>query len=64
LPAPVLADELRRQAPCALVRVQADAAAAVRGWFRDPAAPETAVICGSFYLAAQALNILNGGRHG
>ena len=67
LPAAVLADELRRQSPRASVRVEADAAAAVRGWLSDPAAPKTAVVCGSFYLAAEALNILvrkaRGGSH-
>jgi dihydrofolate synthase/folylpolyglutamate synthase len=63
LPAAVLADELRRQAPHASVRVEAGAAAAVRGWLSDPGAPKTAVVCGSFYLAAEALKILNGGRH-
>jgi dihydrofolate synthase/folylpolyglutamate synthase len=63
LPAAVLAEELRRQAPRAAIRVEADAAAAVRGWLADPAAPKTAVVCGSFYLAAAALKILNGDSH-
>jgi dihydrofolate synthase/folylpolyglutamate synthase len=63
LPAAALADELRRQAPRASVRIEAEAAAAVRGWLRDPAAPRTAVVCGSFYLAAEALKIMNGGSH-
>ena len=63
LPAAVLADELRRQSPRASVRVEPEAAAAVRVWLRDPAAPKTAVVCGSFYLAAEALRILNGESH-
>ena len=66
LPAAVLADELRRQAPRASVQVQAEAGAAVRDWLSDPAAPRTAVVCGSFYLAAEALRILReaqGGGH-
>ncbi|MCX5795674.1 MAG: bifunctional folylpolyglutamate synthase/dihydrofolate synthase [Elusimicrobia bacterium] len=66
LPAAALADELRRQAPRASVQVEAEAAAAVRGWLCDPAAPRTAVVCGSFYLAAEALRIIGkapGGGH-
>jgi dihydrofolate synthase/folylpolyglutamate synthase len=63
LPAAMLADELRRQAPRASVRVEAEAAAALRAWLCDPAAPRTAVVCGSFYLAAEALKIFNGESH-
>jgi dihydrofolate synthase/folylpolyglutamate synthase len=63
LPAAQLAEELRRQAPRASVRVCSRADAAVRGWLSDPAAPKTAVVCGSFYLAAEALAVLKGGGH-
>ena len=63
LPAAELARELRRQAPAAAVRTAAGTGAALRGWLRDPSAPKTAVVCGSFYLAAEALKTLQGGRH-
>jgi dihydrofolate synthase/folylpolyglutamate synthase len=63
LPAAELARELRRQAPDAAVRTAAGTAAALRGWLREPSAPKTAVVCGSFYLAAEALRALEGGRH-
>ena len=39
-------------------------ASAVGAWLRDSSAPRTAVVCGSFYLAAEALKVLHGGRHG
>ena len=63
LPAAELARELRRQAPDAAVRTAAGTGAALRSWLRDPSAPKTAVVCGSFYLAAEALRALEGGRH-
>ena len=63
LAADELARELRLQAPRSAVRVEADAGKALRGWLRDPAAPRVAVICGSFYLAGEALRALRGGRH-
>ena len=52
LPAAQLAREVRRQAPAAAVREMPDARQAVREWLGDPCAPKTAVVCGSFYLAA------------
>ena len=57
-PAGALAAELRRQAPRAAVRTVADAASALRQWRTDPAAPRTALVCGSFYLAAEAIAAL------
>jgi len=56
-----LGRELRRQAPAALVRETEDPAAALRAWLADPAAPRTAVVCGSFYLAGAALAALRAG---
>ena len=61
LPAAALAAELRRQSPRAVVRVTPDPAQALRDWLRTPTAPETAVVCGSFYLAGAALKTLRGG---
>lgn len=58
-----LAQEIRRQAPAAAVRETADARQAVRDWLGDPGAPKTAVICGSFYLAALCAPVC-GGRDG
>jgi len=58
LSAAELAAQLRRLAPRAATREAGSAEAAVRGWLADAAAPSTAVVCGSFYLAAAALKAL------
>ncbi|MBI5239208.1 MAG: bifunctional folylpolyglutamate synthase/dihydrofolate synthase [Elusimicrobia bacterium] len=63
LPAARRAEEIRRQAPAAAVRTAPKTGAALRRWLKDPAAPRTAVVCGSFYLAAEALRALQGGGH-
>ncbi|MDD5655873.1 MAG: bifunctional folylpolyglutamate synthase/dihydrofolate synthase [Elusimicrobia bacterium] len=63
LPARSLARELARQAPRARVREFPGAAAALRRWLREPSAPRTAVVCGSFYLAGPAAGICDGGSH-
>ncbi|MDE2040403.1 MAG: bifunctional folylpolyglutamate synthase/dihydrofolate synthase [Elusimicrobia bacterium] len=58
LPAEKLARLLRKAAPRARVSVEPDAARALRGWRRRRDLP-TAVVCGSFYLAASALKSLS-----
>ncbi len=64
LAAAELAREIQRQAPAAMVRETADVRQAMREWLADPQTPKTAMICGSFYLAAQARCVLAMKRRG
>ncbi|MDE1976086.1 MAG: bifunctional folylpolyglutamate synthase/dihydrofolate synthase [Elusimicrobia bacterium] len=64
LPAAKLARIIREAAPDARVRTASGAPAAVRAWLREKGAPKTAVVCGSFYLAARAARALGGHRSG
>ncbi|HVC08614.1 MAG TPA: folylpolyglutamate synthase/dihydrofolate synthase family protein [Elusimicrobiota bacterium] len=53
-----LAAVVRSAAPKARLALAPDVAAALREWRRESDAPPTAVVCGSFYLAAQAARAL------
>jgi len=59
-----LAAVIRKAAPKARLGQASDAASALRAWRREARAPKTAVVCGSFYLAAQAARFLGGGFRG
>ncbi len=60
-----LAAIIRAAAPKARLSQSSDAAQALRAWRQDKAAPKTALVCGSFYLAAAAAKALGapGGRY-
>ncbi|HVA66444.1 MAG TPA: folylpolyglutamate synthase/dihydrofolate synthase family protein [Elusimicrobiota bacterium] len=59
-----LAAVIRKAAPKARLGQAPDAASALRAWRRETGAPKTVVVCGSFYLAAQAARFLGGGFRG